>query len=93
MELAVIHTIKDSSAYMEVLTSFDPAALPDGFELLSTATSGDVARAICIWRAPSKEALETTLTEILGDSTINDVFDVHDGSVIIAGRTSQTATV
>jgi hypothetical protein len=93
MELAVIHTIKDSSAYMEVLSNFDPANLPDGFELLSTATSSDVARAICIWRAPGKEALETTLTEFLGDSTVNDVFEVHDGTVTIAGRTSQAATV
>ena len=91
MELAVIHKINNSSAYMEVLKSFDPARLPDGFELLSTATSSDVARAICIWRAPSKEALETTLSELLGDSTRNDVFDVHDGTVIIAGQTQASA--
>ena len=91
MELAVIHTINNSSAYMEVVKSFDPARLPAGFELLSTATSSDVSRAICIWRAPSKEALETTLSELLGDSTSNDVFDVHDGTVIIAGQTSTAA--
>ena len=72
MELAVIHTINNSSACMGVLTSFD--RLPDGYELLSTATSSDVARAICIRRAPSQEAWETTLTELLGDSTRNDVW-------------------
>jgi hypothetical protein len=93
MELAVIHTIKDSAAYLKVVERFDPVNLPDGFELLSTATSADVARAICIWRAPGKAALETALTEMLGSSTVNDVFDVHEGSVIIAGRTSQSATV
>ena len=93
MELAVIHTIKDSTAYLEVLNSVDPADLPDGFELLSTATSSDVTKAICIWRAPSKEALETALTGMLGDSAVNDVFDVREGTVIIAGQTSQAATV
>jgi hypothetical protein len=82
----VIHTIRDGGRWEAMLQSFDPAVLPEGVELLSTCTSTDLARALCLWRAPSREVLEDVLDQVVGDNAVNDVFDVAERSVVVGGQ-------
>jgi hypothetical protein len=93
MYVGVVHTIKDRNAWTQMVENFDPAALPEGIELLATGTSGDVDRAVCLWRAPSVETLETTLTQSFGDISVNDCFGVLPESVIVAGSRPEAAGV
>jgi hypothetical protein len=92
MYAAVIHTVKDRKGWDEVLRSFDPASIAEGFELLATGTSEDTARTICLWRAPSVEALQKMLDEGYGELAVNDCFGVPDHYAYVAGQ-QQTASV
>jgi len=82
----VIHTIRDGSRWEQMLETADLGTLPEGVELMSTCTSTDNARALCLWRVPSREVLEGVLDQLVGDNAINDVFEVTEGSVIVGGQ-------
>ena len=92
MYAAVIHTVKDRQAWGEMLKNIDTSAFPEGFELLATGTADDTSRTICLWRAPSVQALQTMLDEGFGHLLINDCFAVTDQSVYVAGQ-QQAASV
>jgi hypothetical protein len=73
MHLGVVHTIRDRAAWDSVV--FDESLeFPPGFELLGSVTQDDVSRAICIWDAPSVDALQRMLDEMLGAASVNDCF-------------------
>ena len=86
MYLGVIHTIRDGGRWEQMIQTADLGALPEGVELLSTCTSTDIARALCLWRVPSRELLEGVLDQLVGDNATNDVFEVSERSVIVAGQ-------
>src|SRR3954468_7816653 len=92
MYAAVIHTVKDRKGWDEVLQSFHPAGFGGGFERAASGTSEDTARTICLWRAPSVEALQKMLDEGYGELAVNDCFGVPDHYVYVAGQ-QQTASV
>ncbi len=77
MEFAVIHTIENVAAWQEALDTHD--AFPPGFLLFAFVEAQDRSRAMCIWRAPSKEALQESLDGFFGHAVVNEVFpiDVH----------------
>ncbi|PRY50143.1 hypothetical protein LY71_104180 [Geodermatophilus tzadiensis] len=93
MYVGVVHTIRDADGWMEMMRGVDPAAMPAGIELLSTGTSQDVDRAVCLWRAPSVEALQTALDQLAGPYAHNDCFGVQDETVMVAGPVQQAAGV
>jgi hypothetical protein len=72
MHLGVVHTIRDRAAWDAVVDG--ESEVPPGFELLGSVTQDDVSRAICIWDAPSLDALQRMLDEMLGAASVNDCF-------------------
>ena len=80
MYVGAIHTINNPDAWTRLITDFDRSTLPEGVELLSTGTSEDIRRAVCIWRGPSVEALQTMLDQQLADTSINDCFALADST-------------
>jgi hypothetical protein len=93
MYVGVIHTIKDADAWAEMMRSVAPDSFPAGLELLVTATSANVDRAICLWRAPGVEQLQSTLDQLAGQFAVNDCFAASDEFTEIAGQASQAAGV
>ena len=92
MYVGAIHTVRDATAWAEMMRSLGPDSFPAGFELLATGTSQGVDRAICLWRAPSVEELQSTLDQMAGQIAVNDCFGVSDEFTLIAGRSPQEAT-
>ncbi len=93
MYVGAIHTIRDATAWAEMMRSLGPDSFPAGLELLATGTSQDVDRAICLWRAPGVEQLQSTLDQLAGQFAVNDCFAVSDEFTEIAGQASQAASV
>jgi hypothetical protein len=91
MYVGAIHTIRDATAWAAMMRSLGPDSFPAGLELLATGTSQDVDRAICLWRAPSVEQLQTTLDEIAGEIAVNDCFGVSDEFTSVVGQSPQAA--
>jgi hypothetical protein len=60
MHLGAVHTIRDRAAWDSVV-NVENLEFPPGFELLSSVTQDDVSRTICIWDAPSVDALQRML--------------------------------
>jgi hypothetical protein len=92
MYVGVVHTIRDADGWMEMLRSTDASSFP-GLELLSTGTSADIDRALCLWRAPSLETAQSVLDETVGQYAQNDCFALADETVVVAGPVSQAASV
>jgi hypothetical protein len=95
MYVGVIHTITDKAAWDEVVRSTDPAKdpFPEGFQLLSAGTSDDLARAVCLWRAPNVDALQAMLDETYGEMAVNDCFSVPDELAWVVGQEAKPASV
>ena len=92
MYVGAIHTVRDATAWAEMMRSLGPDSFPAGYELLATGTSQGVDRAICLWRAPSVEQLQATLDELAGQIAVNDCFGVSDEFTLVSGRSPQEAT-
>lgn len=73
MHLGVVHTIRDRAAWDSVVLG-ESLEFPPGFELLGSVSQDDVSRAICIWDAPSLDALQRMLDDMLGAASVNDCF-------------------
>jgi hypothetical protein len=93
MYVGVIHTIRDADAWADMMRSLGPDNFPAGLELLATGTSQDFDRAICLWRAPSVEQLQTALDQMVGEIAVNDCFGVSDEFTSVVGQSPQAATV
>jgi hypothetical protein len=72
MHLGVVHTIRDRAAWDTAVNG--EQAFPPDVELLASVTQDDVSRAICIWDAPSLDALQRMLDETFGAASVNDCF-------------------
>lgn len=86
MYFGVIHTIRDGRRWDQMVENADLGALPEDVELLSTCTAADSSRALCLWRVPGREVLDGVLDQLVGDNAVNDVFEVGERSVIVAGH-------
>ena len=95
MYVGVIHTITDKGAWDQVIRSTDPASetYPEGFELLSAGTSDDLARAICLCRAPNVDTLQAMLNEAYGEMAVSDCFPVPDELAWVLGQEANPASV
>src|SRR4051794_41688429 len=85
MYFGVIHTIRDGGRWEQMLENADLGTLPEGVDLMSTCTSTDTARALCLWRAPGRGGVDGILHQLLDDNAIKDGFGVDERSVIVAG--------
>jgi hypothetical protein len=77
VEFAVVHLIRNAAAWQEALDAHD--TFPLDFTLLAFAEAQDRSRAFCLWRTPSREALQESLDRFFGHAALNEVFpvDVH----------------
>ena len=89
MHLGVVHTIRDRAAWDSVVIG-GSLEFPPGFELLGSVSQDDVSRAICIWDAPSVDALQRMLDDMFGAASVNDCF-VADPARSINVPASKTA--
>lgn len=74
MHLGVVHTIRDRAAWDAVVNQGSSSSPPPGFELLASVTRDDVSRAICMWDAPSVDALQAMLDGRFGTASVNECF-------------------
>lgn len=74
MEFAVIHAINDPAGWKEV-TSQDHS-WPDDFENPVYVLTPEGDRGLCVWRAPSRDALQSELDRVFGRVAVNEVFPV-----------------
>lgn len=74
MEFAVIHTIKDPAGWLEVTSQ--NRSFPDDFENPVYVLTPEGDRGICVWRAPSRDALQSELDRVFGRVAVNEVFPV-----------------
>jgi hypothetical protein len=75
MDFAVIHTINDVAVWDKATAG--EADFPDGFSLPVFVIAEDKSRAICVWHAPQRQALQDMLDGLFGgDGVVNDVFPV-----------------
>ena len=93
MYVGVIHTIKDSSGWVEGLRDLDLSALPPDVQVVASATASDASRAVCLWQAPSVEAVEQILEQIVGEIAVNDCFEAPEPMVIAATQGQQMEPV
>src|SRR3954454_15662991 len=91
MHLGVVHTIRDRAAWDSVV-NVESLDFPPGFVLLGSVTQDDVSRAICIWDAPSVDALQRMLDDMLGEASVNDCFVADQArSVLPAPQAAPTS--
>jgi hypothetical protein len=76
MDFAVIHDIQDTDGWRQALAA-DDGTLPDDFENPVFVEAVDKSRALCVWHAPSQDALQTMLDEFLGQAAVNHVFPIN----------------
>jgi hypothetical protein len=74
MDFAAIHTINDVAAWDKIIGG--QPNFPEGFTLQEFVVADDKSRAVCVWNAPGRQALEDTLQGFFGDAVVNDVFPV-----------------
>lgn len=74
MDFAVIHSINDIAVWDKATAG--EANFPDGFTLPVFVVAKDKSRAICVWHALERQALQEMLDGFFGDGVVNDVFPV-----------------
>lgn len=62
MDFAVIHTIKDADAWDNAIAAAGEN-LPAGFSNPVFVVAEDKTRAVCVWHAPDREALQAALDQ------------------------------
>jgi len=75
MNFAAIHTINDVAVWDKAIGG--PADFPEGFSFPVFVVAEDKSRAICVWHAPGRDALQDTLDRFFGEGVVNDVFPVE----------------
>jgi len=76
MDFAVIHEILDAEGWQQALEA-DDGSMPDGFDNPVFVEAVDKSRALCVWHAPSQDALQAMLDEFLGQAAVNHVFPIN----------------
>jgi hypothetical protein len=82
VDFAAIHTINDAAVWDKALAG--PGEFPDGFSLPVMVVARDKSRAVCVWHAPERQALQDVLDGFFGDAVVNDVFPVE---IVKSGET------
>ena len=73
MHVAVIHRISDPDGYQRVLQEAGDS-FPEGLELPYQFASEDGRTMLCVWDAPSVDAVREFVDGAVGDYAENEVF-------------------
>ena len=77
MHVCVIHRISDPEAFEQAEQKALEAGLPDGIGLPIHAATPDHATAICIWEAPSVDAVRDLVESTVGEYSENEYYEVE----------------
>jgi len=82
VNFGVVHHIHDPQGWAKALGS--EHTYPPDFHLHSFAEAQDRHVALCVWEAPSSDALQEALDRFFGHAVVNEVFpvDLH----VMGGR-------
>jgi hypothetical protein len=74
MHVAAIHRISDPDGFHRTVNSAMEAGPPEGFALPYQFTSDDGRTQICVWEAPSVDAVRELVDSSVGEFAQNEVF-------------------
>jgi hypothetical protein len=77
MHVIAVHSISDPDKFFEAAQS---TPIPDELTLHSLLPSSDRSRAVCVWEAESREAVQKFVDDNIGDVSSNEFFEVDAGS-------------
>jgi hypothetical protein len=77
MKVAAIHHISDKEGFYNAVSKATEAGLPEGFDLPYQYAAVDGKTHICIWEAPSSEAVSEIVEGIVGPFAKNEVMEVR----------------
>ncbi len=77
MHVGVIHRISNPEAFEQAEQKALEAGLPDGIGLPVHAATPDHSMAICIWEAPSVDAVRDLVESTVGDYSENEYYEVE----------------
>ena len=75
MHVAAIHRISDPDKFFAVAQEA-LAALPEGMKVDQMLPSVDGSSALCLWQAPSVDAVRDFVDERSGGLAVNEFFEV-----------------
>ena len=75
MDFGVVHRIHDPEGWAKALGN-DEDTTPSDFHLHSFVEAEDRHVALCVWEAPSSDALQEFLDRSFGHAAVNEVFPV-----------------
>ena len=77
MHVGVIHRISDPQGFQQAEEKALAGGLPDGFRLPVHAETRDHSTAICIWEAPSVDAVRDLVESTVGAYSENEYYEVE----------------
>ncbi len=77
MHVGVIHRISDPEAFEQAEQQALAAGLPEGIGLPVHAATRDHSTAICIWEAPSVDAVRDLVESTVGAYSENEYYEVE----------------
>jgi len=81
MLIGAKHAIRDPQKFWSSAQENIPKA-PDGIAIVQSIPSQDMTSAICLWRAPSDDALARWIDDLVGDVSDNEFFEVNAENAI-----------
>jgi len=81
MLIGARHIIRDPQAFWSSAQENIPKA-PEGIGIVQSIPSADMTEAICLWRAPSVEALARWIDGLVGHVSDNAFFEVNEANAI-----------
>jgi hypothetical protein len=77
MHVIAVHSISDPDKFFQTAQT---TPIPDEITLHGLFPSSDRSRAVCVWEADSREAVEKFVEDNIGDISSNEYFEVDEGS-------------
>ena len=77
MQVAVIHRIKDPDRFYSTVEERLKDGPPEGLELPVQARGADGKTHICLWQAPSVEAVRDAVESLVGEYADNEYIEAQ----------------
>ena len=74
MHFGVLHEINDPDAWSKAV---EVSENPSDMNLHVFVEALDKSRGLCVWEAPSADALQRFLDQAFGHAAVNHVFEAH----------------
>jgi hypothetical protein len=75
VQVVAIHRISDPDGFDAAVARAMESALPEGYDLRFQVTSADRRTQVCLWEAPSVQAVREIVDGTVGEYADNEVFE------------------